>query len=410
MENISLRDREILRGLAARVRAIADSEECRRRREWWRRHNSLQGDRPMILAFPEGAWVELLPDSVLQCEDPKLRRWEWSLRERIYTWEVIKDDQFLEPWFNIGWQVQIGNYGFDIPMHYGDQRGSYVWDPPIKDLERELPKLHFRSLSVDRPATYRDLALANEIFGDILPARIRSMLFWTVGLTWEAAKLVGLENLMFLMCDQPEQVHRLMAFLRDEHLHFLQWCEDEGLLTPNNEADYVGSGGVGCTDELKPDSDVGITLQQRWGFAESQETVGISSAMFEEFVLPYQVPLLEKFGLNCYGCCEGLEHRIRAVLRHVPRLRRISVAPSANQEVLAEALAGRYIYSRKPYPAHVCVHFNERAIREDLRHTLTVARGQPLEIILKDTHTVEGQPWRIARWVEIAREEVANAA
>lgn len=85
MENISVRDREILRGLAARVRAIADSEECRRRRELWRRHNALKGDRPMILAFPEGAWVELLPDSVLQCEHPKLRRWEWTLRERLYT-------------------------------------------------------------------------------------------------------------------------------------------------------------------------------------------------------------------------------------------------------------------------------------------------------------------------------------
>ncbi|MCX7915427.1 MAG: hypothetical protein N3A53_03880 [Verrucomicrobiae bacterium] len=254
------------------------------------------------------------------------------------------------------------------------------------------------------------LALANEIFGDILPARIRSMLFWTVGLTWEAAKLVGLGDLMFLICDQHEQALWLMAFLRDEHLHFLQGCEHEGLLTPNSEAEHAGSQGVGCTDELKPESDVGNLLRQRWGFAESQETVGISPAMFEEFVLPYQVPLLEKFGLNCYGCCEGLKHRIRAVLRHVPRLRRISVAPSANQEVLAEALAGRYIYSRKPYPAHVCVHFNERAIREDLRHTLTVARGQPLEIILKDTHTVEGQPRRIARWVEIAREEVANAA
>lgn len=131
--------------------------------------------------------------------------------------------------------------------------------------------------------------------------------------------------------------------------------------------------------------------------------------MFEEFVLPYQIPLLDKFGLNCYGCCEGLEHRIKPVLRYIPRLRRVSVAPSANQEVLADALAGKYIYSRKPYPAHVCVNFNEKAIREDLRHTLAVAKGQPLEIILKDTHTVEGQSWRIARWVEIAREEVEKA-
>ncbi len=410
METISQHDREILRVLAGRVRAIADAPESRAKRMLWARHNALKGDRPMILAFPEGTWPELLPDSVLQCEDKMLRGWEWGLRSRIYAAEVLKDDSFTEPAFDIGWNINIGNYGFDVPMHYGDNRGSYVWDAPMTDLEREVPKLHFRTLSVDRPGTYRNLALANEIFGDLLPARIRSMLFWTVGMTFEAAKLVGLENLMLLMCDQPEQVHRLMAFLRDEHLHFIQWLEDEGLLTPNSESDYVGSGGVGCTDDLKPDTDVGITLRQRWGFAESQETVGISPSMFEEFVLPYQIPLLEKFGLNCYGCCEGLEHRIKPILQSVPRLRRVSVAPNANQEMMAQALQGKYVFSRKPYPAHVCVGFNEKAIRADLRHTLTVARGQPLEIIMKDTHTVQGEPWRIKRWVEIAREEVAKAA
>jgi hypothetical protein len=263
---------------------------------------------------------------------------------------------------------------------------------------------------VDRVASDRDFALAHELFNDILPVRRRSWLWWTVGMTWEAAKLVGLENLMLLMCDQPEQVHRLMSFLRDEHLHFVTWCEQEGLLTPNNATDYVGSGGVGYTDELQPASDIGCRLADRWGFAESQETVGISPAMFEEFVLPYQVPLLEKFGLNCYGCCEGLEGRIGAVLDNIPRLRRISVAPSANQEVLAQKLAGRYIFSRKPYPAHVCVGFNEPAIRADLRHTLTVAHGQPLELILKDTHTVQNQPERLTRWVQIARQEIAEHA
>jgi hypothetical protein len=403
-------DREVLRELARRVRIIADLPEMAQRKERWRRHNALQGDRPLVLCFPEGAWRELLPDSVCQCADQQLRRWEWSLRQKIYWWEHIHDDHFLEPWFDIGWRVNVGNYGFDVPMTFGDNRGSYVWDAPIKDLEQELPKLRFRSLSVDRATTRRDLEWANEIFGDLLPVRQRAWLWWTVGMTWEAAKLVGLENLMFLMCDQPEQVHRLMTFLRDEHLHFLNWCESEGLLTPNNSYDYVGSGGVGETDELHPPSGVGVKLRDRWGFAESQETVGISPAMFEEFVLPYQVPLLEKFGLNCYGCCEGLEARIGPILASVPRLRRVSVAPSANQEVLADQLAGRYIFSRKPYPAHVCVGFNEPAIRADLRHTLTVARGQPLELILKDTHTIQNQTDRITRWVRMAYEEIERAA
>ncbi|MCG3150032.1 MAG: hypothetical protein PCFJNLEI_03499 [Verrucomicrobiae bacterium] len=395
-------DREILRPLAARVREIAEHPVMHQRRALWTRHNTLQNRQPLVLCYPEGAWGEILPDSALQCHDPQLRHWERTLRMRCWWWDHLADDDFIEPWFDIGWRVTIGGYGFDIPHHHGDDRGSYVWDAPVKDLAADLPKLHFRSLAVDRAGTERDRQRAAEIFGDLLPVRIRGMLWWTLGMTWEAAKLVGLENLMFYMCDQPERVHELMRFLRDEHLHFITWCEREGLLTPNTAADYVGSGGVGCTDELPATN----RLADRWGFAESQETVGISPAMFAEFVMPYQVPLLEKFGLNCYGCCEGLEGRIDVVLKNVPRLRRISVAPTANQEVLAEKLAGRYIFSRKPYPAHVGVGFNEPAIRADLRRTLTAARGQPLEIILKDTHTVEHQPDRLTRWVKIAREEI----
>jgi hypothetical protein len=380
-----------------------------RRRELWVRHNALRSERPMVLCFPEGAWTEILPDSALQCEDKQLRGWEYALRRTIFWWEHIHDDNFILPWFDIPWRVQFGSYGFDVPMTYGDQRGSYVWEAPIKDLERDLSKLHFRPLAVDREGTHRDLARANEIFGDMLPARIHGSFWWTVGMTWEAAKLVGLEELMFLMADQPQNLHRLMAFLRDEHLHFLEWFEHEGLLTPNDSADYVGSGGVGATDALRSSSeptDLSVGLRERWGFAESQETVGISPAMFEEFVLPYQIPLMERFGLNCYGCCEGLEHRIDAVAKGVPRLRRISVAPTANQEILTEKLLGKYIYSRKPWPAHVCIGFNEPAIRADLRKTLDLAGKGPLELILKDTHTIQNDPSRLTRWVQMAYEEI----
>ena len=297
-----------------------------------------------------------------------------------------------------------------MPFIHGDNRGSYVWDPPIKNLEADLPKLHFRSLSVDRDATRQLVERAEEICGEALRVRLRARVFWSAGLTGEAAWLIGMENLMLLMCDQPQLVHRLMSFLSDEHAALLTWCEREGLLTADNDADYVGSGGVGGTDQLQPAKEVGIKLSERWGFAESQETVGISPAMFEEFVLPYQIPLLDKFGLNCYGCCEGLEHRLDSVLAQVPRLRRVSVAPTANQEIMTAKLAGRYVYSRKPQPAHVCVGFNEAAIREDLRQTLRLTGGKNLELIMKDTHTVENDPSRLSRWVQMARQEIDRSS
>ena len=86
-----------------------------------------------------------------------------------------------------------------------------------------------------------------------------------------------------------------------------------------------------------------------WGFAESQETVGVSPHMFAEFVFPYQLPILERFGLNCYGCCEPLDTR-RRIVEKTPRLRRVSVSAWANVERMAEKLGDRYIFSWKPSP------------------------------------------------------------
>ncbi len=52
--------------------------------------------------------------------------------------------------------------------------------------------------------------------------------------------------------------------------------------------------------------------------------------------------------------------------------------------------------------------FDEEAIRADLRGTLAAARGCALEIVMKDVHTLNGEPGRLGRWVRLAREEIAR--
>jgi hypothetical protein len=404
-----MKDSEILRGLAAQVRAIAERTEMQERRDRWRRHNRLEVVGPLVLCFPEGAWEEILPPTSMTCKDPQLRNWEYQLRMQVWWAEHLNDDNTIDPWFNINWSVSQGDFGVEIGSHQGDDRGSYKYDSPLKNLPSDFDRLRFRSLSVDRAATHRSVDRAQSIFGDLLPVRIRGAFWWTSGLTWEAMKLVGLEELMLMAYDQPEHLHRLMGWLRDEHLHFITWLEAEGLLTDQNEGDYVGSGGVGYTDELPqtgraPGSPA--RLMDRWGFAESQETVGVSPDMFEEFILPYQMPILEKFGLNYYGCCEPLDQRWHVVKR-IPRLRRVSVSPWSDVGRMAELLGRDYIYCRKPNPAPVCVGFQEEVIRNDLRDTIEKAGSCHLELILKDTHTVQNDPTRLTRWVSMAREAIS---
>ena len=53
---------------------------------------------------------------------------------------------------------------------------------------------------------------------------------------------------------------------------------------------------------------------------------------------------------------------------------------------------------------------DEDAARADIRATLDRARGCVVELIMKDNHTLGGNPGNLVRWVEIAREEIARSA
>jgi hypothetical protein len=216
---------------------------------------------------------------------------------------------------------------------------------------------------------------------------------------------------MMAMVDQPEGLHRLMAFLRDDHLALVDWLEAEGLYTPNHENDYVGSGTVGYTDELPSSGwQPGDPVRPRdlWVLSESQETVGVSPAMFEEFVFRYQLPIIQRFGLCYYGCCEPL-HARWPILQRIPNLRRVSISPWCDQAFMAEALGDRYLFCRKPSPALISgAVWDEEAIRQDLAQTMAVTGGRHLEVAMKDVHTLADQPERLGRWVQIAREETAR--
>jgi len=134
------------------------------------------------------------------------------------------------------------------------------------------------------------------------------------------------------------------------------------------------------------------------------ELAEVSPQMHYEFVMQYEKPLLEPFGLTGYGCCEDLTLKLDFVTS-IPNMRRISISPWAHVDTCADKLKGNYIFSWKPQPSHLCGDFNPGLIETYLRHTLKVCRdnGCVLEIILKDTHTCEQKPERFDEWARIAR-------
>jgi len=212
---------------------------------------------------------------------------------------------------------------------------------------------------------------------------------------------------MFDMVDNPEIIHKLMKILRDGTLEKLDFLEENSLLSLNIDS-YVGSGGFGYTEELpnKGFDNNRVRTKDMWGFCDSRETVGVSPQMFEEFVFPYQLPILKRFGLGCYGCCEPLERRWY-LIKKIPNLRRVSVSTWADLEKMAEYLGNKYILSMKPTPTDLAVQvLDEENIRKKIREALKITRGCVVEILMKDNHTIGKNPKNVINWVRIVKEEI----
>ncbi len=398
-------DRRILRELAGCVADAADTLFNDELAQLWRRHNALKPTRPLVLVRPENGWNELVPESVLQCEDPQLREWEMMLRRYVFRHQHIADDWPLPRHFDISWVITWGSYGLEPEIHAATvDGGAFAWEPPLKNYE-DIQQLHFRDITVDRQCTAYKVTLANELFGDLLPARVHGRLFVMIGLAEQLAYLRGIEQTMIDLFDNPELLHETMAFLRDAKLHELDLYEAENLLTLNNEAhDHIAQGGLGITDELPADDFAGtVRLCDLWGTDASQEFSGVGPDPFDEFLLQYQAPVLERFGLVSYGCCEPLDHNFELLCRRLPKLRRVSVSPWCNREKAAEALTDKYLYAYKPNPALICgpdAHLE--TAEEQLRETMEIAKECHLEVIMKDTHTFHNDPHRITQWTKMA--------
>jgi len=405
------KDRTILRDLAKRVAEIGALPEMEARRREWKRHNSLHAGRPMMLIFPEGSWEELLPQSVLICEDAAARSMEWELRHRIYTFEHFRSDNVVDGEWIVG--KAIGNTGWGLEPRHRDSpaaRGAWAFEPVINE-PADMKKLHFPEISVDEKATEAALEQAHDLFDGILDVKLKGVAHVSFHLMnlWTGWR--GLEQTMMDMCENPAWVHDAMAFLEEGHRRMIQQYVALNLLSLNNDNTYHSSGGNGWTDELPAPGFDGEHVRpcDMWASAESQEMAQVSPPMHAEFALQYEKQLLEPFGLNGYGCCEVLTDKLDYVLT-IPHIRRISIAPMADVARSADRLGNRAIFSWKPDPSMLVGDFDEERVRAYVRHALHVSRGCVLEMILKDTHTCEHHPERFDRWTQAARQAIEEAA
>jgi len=411
----SKHDRQIVRSLAQKVMEISALPVQDEQRTLWTRLNRLERVRPLVW-INEIPWDELRGEELdCQSEHAYARELEGSLRTALYLWNHMRTDMVVDPFYIVNYVYHDSGFGLDeVTVRKEGVFGGFVAVDyvPIIKTEADIERILMPVITPDWAATEHRYEMACDLLGDVMPVVKRGIVHqwfapWDTLIRWW-----GIEELFLDITDRPEFVHKGIARMVDAYLCQLDQLEALGLLSVSNGNHRVGSGGLGITDELpQPDYD-GIHARpiDQWGNSTAQIFAPVSPAMHEEFALQHELRWLERFGLNCYGCCDPLDKKM-GIARKIPRLRRVSMSPWIDLDRAVQAVGRDYIFSYKPTPAvFAWSDWNFDQARKDLVKALEKTRGCVVEVIMKDISTCRHEPRRIWEWCEMAMQVVEDYA
>lgn len=413
--DISVKDREILREKAKKQLELSMRPENLERKAQWYLHNDLKGEKPLV-QLELGTFAHEIKPQRMSCEGEFARSVESALLSNYLNQEIFDDDRVTPDYFPMTYDATFRLFDVEVQIEHtkaadGQESVGHHFIPSIGDLEDDYEKLKPSYFEVDMETTARKKAAVEEAIGDILPVKIEMECLYSVP-TQMLVHIMSMENMMFNMYDYPELFKEMMDRIAQDTNAYYDYLEKNRLIMPTVGHAHLGNGSMCYTTSLPGEEEFArrpFTTKDVWGFMDSQETVGISPQMFEEFIFPCYQKISERYGLLSYGCCEPVDPIWDSCLSKLHNLRKLSISPWCNEEAMGEKLRGSgIIYYRKPSPNFLGVseELDEEALRAHIRKSLSAARGCHMEFAQRDVYTIHRNEEKARRYVQIIREEI----
>lgn len=350
-----------------------------------------------------------MPDFVteeeLLCEDAFLRETERKMLYGIKHVTLIEDDYVLSRYYKQSYVVHSENADFGVGLQYEYRENQAVMpNHPIQDIDG-LKKLKKRTFEVDRQASLRQKEFFDELFDGIIPVRMQLSDCNLPQLSRYAFDLIGMENMYFWMLDEPNAMHALVEYLKNDYIDRMKGYEKSGVLTLNNENEYAGSGSYGYISGIKQTEGKKVFLKDMWVWLESQETDTVSPEMFSEFFLTAMSEIAELFHYTYYGCCEHLHDRFHLIEKKIKNIRCVSVSPWSDKEMMGELIGKKYVYSAKASPQFISGERADTAAQKiELSSIYRSLQDKKLvEYIYRDVYRYHGDAKKFNNWVSLVK-------
>ena len=389
-------EREYLRDLAKNQVEIANSEEMITKENLWYAHNDC-ATRVPVVTLERGTFNREFQHLFNpKCESEDARNLEYYFHGNMVQYEYIHDDTVMPKAFVVGVGAWLKPFDIDIRRERSiGETFAYKIDHEIIDLEDDFHKLKKSPLNCDPEGAIKRKEYLEDLFGDIMTVKLAFTP--CSSLAQNIYMLMGLETMMTSMYDYPDLFHKMMTMLSDDYVELWKLVEEKNGVYPNNFNTGVPQGTYGFSTELPHRKSAPYTLEDVWGYMDSQETSEISPDMYHEFFFPYYKKISERFGLFNYGCCESVSAIWEKSVSNYNNLRKVSISPWCDEEYIGNQLRGKkIIFHRKPFPNYLAIDkvFDDEAFSAHIRKTLEAAKGCYFELSYRDVYSLQGELYR----------------
>ena len=390
------RDKNIVRELARRYMELANDEKQQKMNRRFRDTNDLKLVRPPVL-IDEIPWYQMNINDELTClcENPDARHLEEILRKNIYRRKYFCADTIFEPFLRVTMSYDSSGVGL-LPQEeiLRTDNSNNIVSHCYEDVLENEENLELIKIPTFTPRPDKDeyaVSIYTELLGDTMPVKLCGV-GYMYNAPWDRiVRYRGMEPILFDFYDRPEYLHKIRQRFSDIMLAEMNFIESHINVDSTNP-------NLHCTPaSISGLSDYG--LKATWLRTMAQGFSEISPDMQQEFDIDYTMKLCERFAYTYYGCCEPLDKKLDVICK-IPNLRKIGVSPWANEEVMAERLGAKYVYSRKPNPANVAISTDPAVIRKETEETVKLCQKYscPVEFVLKDISTVSNKPENLIVW------------
>lgn len=242
---ISAEDRAILREVAKKQLELANREENKNRIDAWYRHNSLQGEKPLIHLEMWTFSQEILPQR-LKCKGEFAREVETKLYCNFLNQELFDDDRVTPDCYELNYDTDFTLFDINIKIDHtdgadGKESLGHQFESIILDLEEDYDKLKPSSFGVNIESTMAKKRAIEEAIGDILPVRLQMDCLYSVP-TQMLVHFMSMENMMYNMYDYPDLFKEMMNRIADDTLAYYRLLEEKQVILPTVGHEALGQG------------------------------------------------------------------------------------------------------------------------------------------------------------------------